>query len=263
MSSLLNIVHLTFLTSQAFQRNLMNILRNILFWLIVLIFSNCSTGYNNEGNAVYYEYWNEGSGQHKDKINANPKTFKVLKFSNYAKDDKNVFYQGEQILGADALTFAALDDLYARDKHNGYYGRDTVKTSHGATFRVINSYYSTDEFDVFYTIEPLKTADPKNFKFIYGEGDYQSWTSDGKFYYYNNYKVPSDDYENMTVFDQSGGLSKDKNWVYFLDHKLNIDESGRKIIDTVDIATFKVTGYCECEDKYGCFNVFHGRKNCE
>ena len=46
--------------------------------------------------------------------NANPKTFKVLEFSNYAKDDKFVFYQGVKIIGADAKTFEAIDEFYAK-----------------------------------------------------------------------------------------------------------------------------------------------------
>lgn len=241
----------------------MKILLNILFGLLTLTFPGCSTGYKNEGDAVYYEHWNEGSGQHKNKIDADPNTFQILNFETYAKDDKSVFYQGEKIIGADAKTFEALGDFYAKDKNFGWYGKDTIKTSNGEAFKVINAYYSTDGIDVFYTTNPLKMSDPKNFKFVYGEGNYQSWTTDGKYYYYNNYKVPSDDYENLKIYPESGGISNDRNWAYFLDHKLNYDTDGKWVVDTIDIATFKVTGYIECRDKYGCFNVYHGREKCE
>jgi hypothetical protein len=53
-------------------------------------------------------------------------------------------------------------------------------------------------------------SDPSNFKFVYGGGNYESWTTRGKNYYFNNYKVPSDDYENLKIYPKSGGLSKDK-----------------------------------------------------
>ena len=241
----------------------MKALQGILLGLLILIFSTCSTGYKNEGDAVYYKHWNEGSGQHKDRIDADPKTFKILKFDNYAKDDKNVFYQGEPVYGADASTFEALDDLYARDKNKGYYCKDSVKASNGRTFRMINSYYSTDGLDVFYRTSPLNMADPENFRFVHGEGDYQSWTTDGKYYYYNRFKVPSEDYKNVIIFPEGGGLSKDKNWVYFDDHKLNYDDDGNKIVDTIDAASFIVTGYIRCKDKFGCFNVYRGRVECE
>lgn len=232
----------------------------ILFFF--LIFLSCSTGYKNEGNAVYYEHWNEGSGQHKSKLDANPKTFEIFEFDNYAKDDKSVFYQGKKIIGADAKTFEAIDEFYAKDKNYGWYGSDTIKTSKGKSFKIINSYYSTDGYDVFYTTEPLKMLEPKNFKFVIGENDLETWTTDGKYYYYNQFKVPSEDYKNLTIYPESGGISKDKKWVYFLDHKLNYNIEGKKVVDTIDINSFKVTGYIECRDKFGCFNVYHGREKC-
>jgi hypothetical protein len=230
------------------------------FFLLTLV--GCSTGYENNGKAVYYKHWNEASGRHKEKIDANPATFKIFGFDKYAKDDKNVFYEGEIITGADAESFEALEEFYARDKNIGYYGKAPIKNSIGKTFKVINSYYSTDGKDYFYDTSALNMADPNNFKFVYGEGDYQCWTTDGKYYYYNNYKVPSDDYANLTIYEKSGGISKDRHWVYFLDHKLNYDINGKKVVDTIDILSFKVTGYLECEDKYGCFNVYWGRKKC-
>lgn len=136
-------------------------LQKTAFLFFFLIFLSCSTGYKNEGNAVYYEHWNEGNGQHKSKLDANPKTFEIFEFDNYAKDDKSVFYQGKKIIGADAKTFEAIDEFYAKDKNYGWYGSDTIKTSKGKSFKIINSYYSTDGYDVFYTTEPLKMVEPK------------------------------------------------------------------------------------------------------
>ena len=164
------------------------LIQNILLGLLTLTFSGCSTGYKNEGDTVYYEYWNEGSGQHKNKLEADPKTFEILKFKAYAKDDKSVFYKGEKIVGADAKTFEALCDFYARDKKFGWYGKDTIQTSNGKTLKVINSYYSTDGHDYFYITNPLKMVTPKTFKFVHGEGDDECWTTDGKYYYYKTIK---------------------------------------------------------------------------
>jgi hypothetical protein len=209
----------------------MKSMRILLIITIVFsfLFVSCSTGYENDGDAVYYEHWNEGSGQHKKILDANPKTFKVLEFNNYAKDDKFVFYQGVKIIGADAKTFEAIDEFYAKDKNYGWYGSDIIKTSNGKTFKVINSYFSTDGNDVFYTTEPLNMIEPKNFKIVEGENNNDTWTTDGKYYYYNQYKVPSDDYYNLTIYPKSGGISNDKNWVYFLDHKLNYNIEGKKM----------------------------------
>ncbi len=78
-----------------------------------------------------------------------------------------------------------------------------------------------------------------------------------------NFKVPSDDFRHMTVYKNSGGLAKDRKWVYFLDHRINYNDSGRWVIDTVDVTSFVVTGFLECRDKYGCINPYHGREHCK
>ncbi|MGI4833531.1 MAG: DKNYY domain-containing protein [Janthinobacterium lividum] len=241
----------------------MNALQNVCYGIMTLLFISCSTGYKIERDIVYYEHWNEGSGQYKDEINADSKTFKILRYGAYAKDAKSVFYEGKKIVGADANTFEALGEFYAKDKNSGWYGNDVVESSNGKTFKIINLYYSTDGFDIFFVTKPLKMAKPNKFKFVYGEGDSDSWTTDGEYYYYNSYRVPSSDYENLKIYPGSGGLSKDKQWVYFLNHKLNYDEDGNKVVDTIDVASFEATGFIECRDKYGCFNVYHGREKCK
>jgi hypothetical protein len=254
---------MSFFAKPIVNNNFMKNILNALFGLLNFAFLGCSTGYKNEGDAVYYEHWNEGRGQHKNKLEANPKTFQILKYGTYAKDDKSVFYKGEKIMDADIKSFEALHKLYARDKNVGWYGRDSIQTSNGKTFKVVNSYYSTDENDYYYTVKPLKMLNPKNFKFVAGEGDSECWTTDGKYYYYKNYKVPSGDYENLKIYPKSGGISNDRHWAYYLDHKLNYDTDGKWVVDTIDIETFQVTGFIECRDKYGCLNVFQGRVKCE
>ena len=241
----------------------MTSLKKICLGLLLSTLVSCSTGYHNDGNAVSYKSWNEGNGGHEDKLDADPATFKILRFDDYAKDDRVVFYKGEIITGADAGTFEAIEEFYARDKNRGYYGKDPVKGSDGKTFTVINAYYSRDQKDIYYEIDPLHTVNPEGFKFVHGKDDFQCWTTDGHYYYYNQYKVPSEEYADLTIYEKSGGLSKDKHWVYWLDHKLNFDEDGKKVLDTIDVASFIVTGYLECSDKYGCFNVDHGREKCK
>jgi len=213
---------------------------------------------------VYYDDWNEGSGSHKKSLEADPETFTVLKHEKYAKDKNHVFYEGKIVKGADAATFESLDDWYARDKDRGYYGGDAVRSSNGKTFKPIDAYYSTDGIDIFYDTLPLHVCNVKDFNFINKDQDgWHRWSTDGCFYYYINFKVPSDDYAHVKIYQNSGGLSKDSKYVYFLDHKLNYDMHGLRVVDTIDAASFEVTGFLECRDKYGCFDPFHGRKDCK
>jgi hypothetical protein len=231
--------------------------------LFLIIFLASCSGYKNDGKDVYYYSWNEGTGGQKVRLEADPRTFKVLRHDSYAKDDHHVFYEGSEVTGADAATFETLGDWFGRDKKQGYYGEWPIISSHGTTFRVIDGYYSADETNVFYDTLPLNICSVKDFRFIYHEGYYDSWTTDGCYYYYMNSKVPSKDYANMTVYKGSGGFSKDRNYVYFLDHRLNYDLDGRKVVDTIDAASFMVTGYLQCHDKWGCFNPYHGRIDCK
>jgi len=235
----------------------------IFQFILLLVITGCSSGYNNDGQTVYYNHWNEGNGQHHRQLDADPKTFRILEFSSYAKDEKTVYYEGQEIIGADAASFVALGDCFGKDKHYGWYGKDTIKTSCGSSFTVINDHYSKDGFDVFYNTEPLHMTEPANFRFVAGEGEYQSWTTDGNNYFFNNYKIPSDDYAHVTIYPKSSGLAKDLNRAYFLDHALNNDITGKRVVDTIDVASFEVTGYMECKDKYGCINVYHGREDCD
>lgn len=133
-------------------------------------------------------------------------------------------------------------------------------------FGIKDEYYSPDGYDVFYTTDALHVCDTKNFRNVFNDNSedaWDKWVTDGCFYYIKNYKIPYNDYSHIQLYKGSGGLAKDMQWVYFLNRKINFDDSNKRIIDTVDIASFSVTGYLHCRDKYGCINVYHGREKCE
>ncbi|QNF31214.1 DKNYY domain-containing protein (plasmid) [Adhaeribacter swui] len=233
------------------------------FLLFTTLLISCSSGYENDGKIVSYKYWNEGTGSHKFSLEADPKSFTVLKHDRYAKDKKYVFFDGQIIPNADPATFESLDEFYARDKFRGYYDKDSIISSKGTTFKVIDSYYSTDGHDIFYTTYPLKVCSVENFRVVYEQNNWERWTTDGCYYFFKHYKIPSKDYNNVSFFKGSAGLAKDRRWVYFLDRKLNYNDEGKQILDTVDVSSFEVTDYIECKDKFGCINVFQGREECE
>lgn len=237
-------------------------MRNILIVFTFIFLTGCSLGYENDGQKVFYGQWNEGSGGNKIELNANPKTFHVLKFKTYAKDDKLAFYEGQVVQGADAATFEALDNLYARDKFRGYYAGEPVIQSQGPRFKIIDSYYSTDGLDIFYRTDPLGVCSVENFQTVYVQQEWEKWTTDGCYYYFMNFKIPSEDYKNVVIFKKSFGLARDNKWVYFMDRKINFNDKGNRILDTVDVETFQVTDYLACKDKFGCINPYHGREDC-
>jgi len=243
----------------------MKLLFSLLSLFLIVLIESCNH-YENDGSTVYYKSWNEGTGSSKKELTGvDAEKFHVLTYDRYAKDDHIVFFDGNLIKGADAKTFEAIGEIYGRDKYRGYYAGDSIRSSNGPTFKIIDSYYSTDSKDIFYRTNPLKVVSVKKFKFVFDsdKSDYQRWATDGQFYYFMDCKIPSDDYNHVILYKNSGGIAKDRKWAYYLDRKLNYNDSGKRMIDTIDITTFKVTGYLDCRDKYGCINIYHGRENCE
>jgi hypothetical protein len=240
-----------------------------LYYISIFILSIATgcTGYVVENDGVYYKDWNEARGSGKRLLkDLDPQTFEVLENDDYGKDKRFVYYQGNPINGADPITFKFVGDLYAIDKYRAYYAGDSIQSSSSNGFKIIDSYYSSDYKDIYYTTKPLHVCTPRDFKIFpntNNESEYQRWATDGCYYYFMNFKIPSEDYKNVFLFKESAGFAKDKKWVYMMDRKINFDEEGNKILDTVDIATFTVTNYINCKDKFGCINPYHGREECD
>lgn len=241
--------------------------KNVILILFSLFILSSCTQYDIREDGVYYSDWNEARGKKERLIkDADPKTFKTLKNDIYAVDKNHVFYKGGIILKADPKTFKLLGNGYAIDKNRAYYYGELIENSTSRGFEIINSYYSKDYKNIFYTTFSLNVCSVKSFKFVYNdnsESDWERWTTDGCNYFIKNYKVPSENYKNLKIYKGSAGISSDDKFVYYLDRNIYYNEEGKRILDTIDLNSFKVKDYLGCEDKFGCINVFHGRKNCE
>ena len=233
--------------------------------LLFTLLTGC-TGYVVEDDGVCYTYVDHNLKRVKKLLaGADPKTFEVLDNDDYGKDVNLVFYEGQQVLGADAGSFEFVGDLYAKDKFRAFYAGDSITSSNSHGFRIIDSYYSSDHKDAYCVTEPLHLCSPANFELIplaSGESGFGRWATDGCWYYFRHFKIPSEDYAKVELVRGSAGFAKDKNWVYHLDRKINFRDSVQ-ILDTVDAATFRVTNYIDCKDKFGRINPYHGREPCE
>lgn len=105
----------------------MTIKQILLIVLTISIFSSCRRGYKIEGDKVYYEYWNEGSGQNKRILEqADAKTFQKLTFDcdcefEFGKDKKHLFVDGELIKNIDPNTFKFIGNYIFQDKDSAYF----------------------------------------------------------------------------------------------------------------------------------------------
>jgi hypothetical protein len=100
--------------------------------LIILVFAisfltSCRHGYKIEDGNVYYENWNEGSGQGKRLIErADAKTFQALSFDcdcsfEFGKDKNHLFIDGELIKNIDPNTFKFIGNYIFSDKDSAYF----------------------------------------------------------------------------------------------------------------------------------------------
>ena len=217
-----------------------------------------------------YEGWEEGRFRgHRtlyydgEKKKINSEKFQIFKYQCYAKDDKSVFFQGSKIYGADAASFEAIAPQHGKDKYKGYFRSMPVDGSCGTTFRALDttvSIFSTDGIDFFFKNRAMHVVDTGNFRIIEScGGGYIS--TDGKYAYYNELKVPSLDINTVEKLNGYHQIYKDKNWVYQRNRKLNYDAHGKWIIDTIDASTFRIINLDgnRGKDKFGLIEVFRGR----
>ena len=101
--------------------------RILILLLTIFILTSCRRGYKVEDEKVYYEYWNEGSGQRKRHIEqADAKTFQKLEFDcdcsfDFGKDKNHLFIDGEPIRNIDPNTFKFIGNYVFADKDSAYF----------------------------------------------------------------------------------------------------------------------------------------------
>ncbi|MBW7912579.1 MAG: DKNYY domain-containing protein [Taibaiella sp.] len=99
----------------------------IIILFTILILTSCRHGYKVEGDKVYYEYWNEGSGQNKRIIElADAKTFQKLSLDcdcnfEFGMDKNHLFMDGELIKNIEPNTFEFIGNYIFRDKDAAYF----------------------------------------------------------------------------------------------------------------------------------------------
>lgn len=80
---------------------------------------------------------------------ADARSFRDLGYG-YGKDSFSVFYCGKELRDAMASTFKVLGWGYAKDSFNVYYGSKVLKDAMPSTFRVLDNGYAEDAFNTWY-----------------------------------------------------------------------------------------------------------------
>ncbi|MBV4358883.1 DKNYY domain-containing protein [Pinibacter aurantiacus] len=188
----------------------------IIIVLTISILTSCRRGYKVEGDSVYYEYWNEGSGQNKRLIEqADAKTFQKLTFDcncnfEFGKDKDHLFMNGELIESIDPNTFKFIGNYIFRDKDSAYF------------FGFYNNLNDC----------VIKGVNPDKIELIK-----YPWAKAGNLLINGKDTVYLDDINDF--------VSLDDNWGKTEKHIINNNE----ILYGADVATFKVTSSFQGKDK--------------
>ncbi len=100
---------------------------------------------------------------------ADPSTFVVLPYGQYAKDDKHVYSADLAIPGADPASFSFYSDgVYAHDDAQVYSEGSNVPDANPSTFIDIGNGYGKDNQHVWYDGTIIIGADPTTFELVNG-----------------------------------------------------------------------------------------------
>jgi hypothetical protein len=184
--------------------------------LALSLMTGCSTGYKVERDGVYYEYWNEGSGQNKKKIaNADARTFEELEFDcdcsfKFGRDKNHLYIDGKTMRNIDPATFNFVGNYIFRDNKPAYFF---------GFYNDINDY-------------AIKDVNPNKIKLIS-----YPWSKAGDTLIHGGDNLILDDINSFKPIDKDWGLTK-QHVIY-----------KSKILAGADPKTFKVINSYSGKDK--------------
>ena len=194
---------------------------------------------------------------------ANPQTWEVIVAvdrSLYSRDDRNVFFRGERVEGADRDSFEdtgverhsvlGRHSVFGRDKNFIFYGSKLLEGSCSDDFRILEDIYVVSNNRVFFRDREMEIADAESFQILARRG--HPW------------------------FGVEYTIARDKNHI-FIDNQIlvaEIDIETFVVVDVnycaeIDIETFLFvdTNYCFdaiCDaivsDKNGIFHIHRDRE---
>ncbi len=192
-------------------------IKQLTFILLILsILISCRRGYKVEADKVYYESWNEGSGQNKRLVEqVDAKTFKELSFDcdcdfEFGKDKDHLFIDGELIKNIDPNTFQFIRNYVFRDKHSAYFF----------------GFYNNIQDCV------IKGVNPDKIEFIK-----YPWAKAGNILIHGG--------DTVTIADINDFIPIDDDWGKTKSHIIN----NNQILYGADVKTFKITSSFQGKDK--------------
>ncbi|WP_340003745.1 DKNYY domain-containing protein [Paenibacillus sp. FSL K6-0276] len=139
-------------------------------------YNSFKPGYVFENGTWNYVSYNEAVGRRVSPIKVNKDEFKVLKYSDFARDNNSVYFKNHKMEGSDPESFKIISTKgryhYAKDKNIVYiYVSDDwlifkVINADPESFKVLEYPYSKDKNDAYCGSLPLYVDDVSKFEVI-------------------------------------------------------------------------------------------------
>lgn len=130
--------------------------------------------------------------------------------SGYAKDQANVYFNGNHIKGADSGSFCSFGNCFARDANLIYFGENRIPGANAHCWRPLGDCYSRDDKRVYFKHKEVKGANLALFEYVEPFGD--EYAYDGKQFYFRGEACPKQQY-----------IASVKN------HAVRLEEMGQKL----------------------------------
>ena len=112
--------------------------------------------------------------------------------SGYAKDQANVYFNGNHMKGADPGSFCSFGNGFARDANLIYFGENRIAGANVSCWRPLGDCYSRDDKRVFFKHKEVKGANLALFEYVEPfDGEY---AYDGKQFYFRGEACPKQEY---------------------------------------------------------------------
>lgn len=198
----------------------MTIRQVIILVLTISILTSCRHGYKIEDDKVYYEYWNEGSGQNKRLLElADAKSFEPIDFDcncsfEFGRDKNHLFINGNPIKNIDPRTFDYIGNYIFRDKDSAYFfgfynnlNDCVISGIEPDRIKLIEYPWSKADKTLLHGSDTIFLEDIDNFKSLD-----ENWGKTSNYIIYKNKIVLGADVESFEILNSYTG--KDKRFKY-------------------------------------------------
>jgi hypothetical protein len=190
-------------------------------------------------------------------------SFEVLNLSNYSKDKNGIYYHefaieqptvsfDSQLRVKNIKTFSALNSQYAKNDKYIFYGKVILIGADVETFVVLGKHYAKDKSSVFYGDEVIDGANPDTFM-VYSEKKLFAMAKDDKYAYIGSYQIK--DIKVDTFVPLGTIYFKDDKNIYCTERTLE----NKNLITDFDYDTFEtLESGLYAKDKNGVYSIYSG-----